>query len=151
MESARLRAARLLAEHNIERPPTPDGLVYLMSDRLLVQLDDMPVELPGMLARNYPRSVIWLRKGDQPVRRRFTLWHEVGHFLMHMGIYYCLAKGARETRTERQADEFAANVLMPRGWLLRDLAEVTCEPRTLAQRYGVSLQAMTIRLRELGL
>lgn len=150
IRSPRLRAAALRAHLGLDSPPVSDGLVYLVSDQILVRTHSLPPELPGMLVRNWPRSVIWLRKEDSEPRRRWTLWHEVGHFLLHQGVYYCMASGFGERRTEREADEFAVEMLMPKAWLLRDLATLTTNPRQLAVRYGVSVQAMQIRLGELG-
>jgi Zn-dependent peptidase ImmA (M78 family) len=58
---------------------------------------------------------------------------------------------------EVEANYFAANLLMPESFLRRDLSKVRlsaldeAQMRSLAQRYGVSAQALTIRLMDLEL
>lgn len=147
---AQMRAGLLLAQYNVVAPPTPDALVYFLSKRLQVKTRTMPDDLPGLLARGEVVDVIWLRQQDQPGRRRFTLWHEAGHYLMHNGVSYCLAKSMRQLQTEREADIFATAMLMPEPWIRRDLVDGWRGTAILAGRYAVSQLAMSRRLRELG-
>lgn len=95
------------------------------------------------------------------VRQRFTAAHELGHYIYHRDL---LGAGVGDTRAyraagthlpnsairpahERQANSFAANLLMPRENIaLLRLRDNVVEPATLAQRLGVSLHAMCIRL-----
>jgi len=55
----------------------------------------------------------------------------------------------RDPRQERAANAFAAEFLMPKKRLAREAHRYTL--RALALRYKVSMQAMEIRLKELGL
>lgn len=147
---ARGLAATLRARFNIERPPTPDGLVFLNSEDIHIRSTNLPQSIGGALYRGRNGgAVIWLQERDQTPRRRFSLFHEYGHLLMHEGIFYCQGRTWKTSQTEREADAFAVEMLMPKLWLLRDLAERG--PRDLHLRYGVSRQAMAIRLKELGL
>ena len=62
-----------------------------------------------------------------PERQRFTIAHELGHFILHRDqrqSFNCdkesVYSGADTIRViEREADDFASNLLMP-GDLLRD-------------------------------
>ena len=55
----------------------------------------------------------------------------------------------RDPRQERAANAFAAEFLMPKKPLSREAHKYSL--RGLARRYMVSMQAMEIRLKELGL
>lgn len=97
-------------------------------------------------------------------RQRFTAAHELGHFVLHadkstqrhdlVGSIFFRTHGTNADKIEREANEFAAELLMPHFMLKRDAEELPEEDFTasfLAQRYGVSEQAMTIRLSKLRL
>ncbi len=96
-----------------------------------------------------------------PARQRFTLAHELGHHLLaernSAGVELFFIDGLKTSRSilERSCDQFAALLLMPedrvREWF-KELAS-NRENRTaiLAERFGVSLSAIRVRLRELGL
>ena len=94
------------------------------------------------------------------VRQRFTAAHELGHYIYHRDL---LGQGVGDTRAyraegtplpnsairpvhERQANSFAANLLMPRATIAALKAEGVTEPQDLANRLEVSLHAMCIRL-----
>jgi Zn-dependent peptidase ImmA (M78 family) len=104
------------------------------------------------------KGAILYKAGARKERRRFTIAHELGHFLMpsHKGDEHCTAADLREMRLdedhrrrEAEANRFAAGLLMPRPWFSRDMerlgdAEVT-HVQTLAERYCTSLEAASNR------
>lgn len=90
-------------------------------------------------------------------RRRFTVAHEVGHYLLHRHLLppegiRCKAdsvsRGAGQD-IEKEADEFAAALLMPSHDLRRQIdpkhKPTLDELGALATRYGVSLTAVILR------
>jgi Zn-dependent peptidase ImmA (M78 family) len=101
-------------------------------------------------------------------RKRFTVAHELGHLLLHAkeGVHvdHAIMK-MRDNRAsegtdeeEIEANKFAAEILMPRKFLQADLAKLAPifaddekQIVQLAKRYGVSPQAMAIRLSALNL
>jgi Zn-dependent peptidase ImmA (M78 family) len=93
-------------------------------------------------------------------RQRFTAAHELGHFIYHRDL---LGEGTGDTRAyrtehsplpnarirprhERQANSFAANFLMPVAGIERLRASGISDVAKLAERFGVSVDAMRIRL-----
>ncbi|MCE2972097.1 MAG: ImmA/IrrE family metallo-endopeptidase [Phenylobacterium sp.] len=95
-----------------------------------------------------------------PVRKRFTAAHELGHFIFHRDL---LGAGVGDTRAyraagtrlpnaairpvhERQANSFAANLLMPLASIRALRAQGVCTVPELAERLEVSQAAMRIRL-----
>jgi Zn-dependent peptidase ImmA (M78 family) len=75
-------------------------------------------------------------------RQRFTLAHEVGHAVMH---------DLPSESQEAEADEFAAEFLMPASSIREELQDLT--PASLARlksRWKVSMAALARRARDLG-
>lgn len=108
------------------------------------------------------KGVILYRAGTRADRRRFTIGHELGHFLMpsHKGNRQCTAADLRETRRdnvhqrqEAEANRFAAGLLMPKPWFSRDMARLgdadVMHVQTLAKQYCTSLEATSNRYCEL--
>lgn len=82
-------------------------------------------------------------------RARFTAAHELGHFFMHTNVPHTrkpLGKSIETYRlAEPQANQFAAELLMPDSFFSSDDDE-----ETVAGRHGVSLEAARHRLRYLN-
>jgi Zn-dependent peptidase ImmA (M78 family) len=88
-------------------------------------------------------------------RRRFTTAHELGHyFLEHPGRSFDEASPRKKT-IERQADLFAANLLMPLPMIIEAEKAYRANPQhlvgNLAELFLVSRQAMKLRLKGLEL
>ncbi len=95
-------------------------------------------------------------------RRRWTMAHEYAHYLAtrDRAEVTPVAQRRHQPESERFADAFAVNFLMPRSGLSRRLHELkrtkegTATPATLVQlarAYGVSVHALTLRLEDLRL
>lgn len=122
---------------------------------LEVLRSDLPPGVSGMLTRNPndpDRWVIRVNRHEHKHRQRFTIAHEIAHFVLHKdeirdGItddtFY---RSGLSERREWEANRLAADILMP--WdLVRSLAgDGKTTPSELAQQLEVSLAAMHIRL-----
>lgn len=113
----------------------------------------------GMLVRNPQDDAEWgiFFNGKSPAeRQRFTIAHELGHFVLHRGqrpSFSCdkesVFSGADLLRNiEREADDFASNLLIP-GDLLRDaISDRRIDLHilsALAKRFQVSFESLCIR------
>lgn len=116
----------------------------------------------GMLIRKNGRALIGVNSNEAPVRQRFTIAHELGHFFLHQQKdafvdYRDNKRDVMRTPRERQANMFAAALLMPSDLLRKDfrqLAELGLtedDLRTFARRYMVSEDAMRFRLMNLNI
>lgn len=93
-------------------------------------------------------------------RQRFTVAHEIGHYMFHRDL---LGEGVGDTLAyrddgsgmpnshigpteERQANTFAANLLMPSHLISELRAQGVVSPLDLARRLQVSEAAMRVRL-----
>jgi Zn-dependent peptidase ImmA (M78 family) len=96
-----------------------------------------------------------------PGRQRFTTAHEIGHHLLgrrlasHSRIFSLDSLKTRKTLIERACDRFAALLLMPEHLVRKWFDELSSNPShrvaIMAERFGVSLWAMRVRLKELEL
>jgi hypothetical protein len=102
---------------------------------------------PGLLLGTSRGWVIALNAGDIAARKKFSALHELKHLLDDPFV----TSTRHDPRAERVCNHFAACALMPRVLLKRDWGNRIQDPAILAKRYGVSLSAMTIRLRDTGL
>ncbi|MDD2942526.1 MAG: ImmA/IrrE family metallo-endopeptidase [bacterium] len=100
-------------------------------------------------------------------RRRFTMAHELGHFLLHLDkigdgadddkMYRSTDSGRFYNRLisssdERDANQFAAMILMPRKLMTKVWEQYGKKDKgRMAKAFKVSLGALEIRLRDLNL
>lgn len=96
-----------------------------------------------------PRPVIVLTpdRADDVLRHRFTAAHELGHLLLHRNMRTSTAAH------EREADAFAAELLMPKAAIAPVLPRRLSLPRLeeLSRVWGVSTKALVFRSKELEL
>jgi len=111
--------------------------------------------------------VIGINSRHSPMRRRFSIAHEIGHLVLHdeeslhvdawTPFAYRTDKSSEGTDPrEIEANQFAAELLMPEPWVRRDVGQITdmiAEDvvERMAELYQVSTQAMTLRLHRLDL
>lgn len=114
----------------------------------------------GMLIARGGSYVIAVNSNNHQNRQRFTIAHECGHLLLahklgaHVDEAFVINRNERSSdgtdMQEVEANQFAAELLMPLRFLLRDINSVDFESdddvRTLADKYRVSPTAMTFRL-----
>jgi Zn-dependent peptidase ImmA (M78 family) len=113
----------------------------------------------GLTANSEKTSGIILTQESLDARRkRFTIGHELGHFLIrsHQGTQTCRLADLQETRRDTQyrrqeaeANRFSAGLLMPKPMFTKDLealgtADVS-HVKELGQLYGTSMEATVNR------
>lgn len=138
------RGDDLLSYFGLRQPPIDPYQIARM-----IGLDVQEVVAPGWagaLQSNEEQAVAWLDKGEHPIRRRFTLAHEIGHLMLHpTGECFRDATFAGSIQ-ERQANHFAMELLVP-FWMLQPIASKTKnDVEKLAEIFGVSLKAIRNRL-----
>lgn len=130
------------------------GLAVNMSAALPPGVSGQITRFPG---RDGDRYRIEVNRTDGYARRRFTLAHEIAHFLLHRAFLDDELTDDRMYRSrlgdprERQANMLAAQLLMPANLVRLAWNAGARDTTTLARTFDVSEQAMEIRLRELGL
>ena len=139
-----------------ENPPVPVGEMAKKLDLSVVEFD-FSENISGVLKKE--KKVIGVNKKHHPLRQRFTIAHEMGHFLLghELGKDEDFIEDdtlRKPTSLEREANVFASFLLMPREWIRDRVKKLGVDGqtiRTLAREFEVSEQAVTIRLLELDL
>ena len=134
-------------------PPPPVDVVKIARDwGLAVDYVQRPRGLHGKVMAT--RAVIEVAANDHPHRRRFTLAHEVGHYILAHNPVFTEAESYElvDPRhiNESEANYFAAVLLIPEDWVREDWKNLRNASR-IADLYDVSGESMWIRLEELGL
>lgn len=156
-------AKRLIAQLKIKDGPI-DVEAVARHLGIEVRMMELPDDISGLIKRKGKdgQPVIAVNEEQAETRQRFTIAHEIGHFLLHAldpvhvdaaQVYFRGLKtpGGFDMR-EAQANAFAAELLMPSGILMNELKEgVSMDGSSdlvpgLAKKYQVSDQAMAIRI-----
>ena len=153
-EAIRREAERLLKAAGATRAPISLRDVVSYLNLSLVERRREPFGSEAALVPLGDGHAIELRGTSGERRLRFTIAHEIGHFLLHPGRAVTERGGATNratARLEHEADQFAAELLMPEHLVRQAVLEDGADARRLADRFDVSAQAMSLRLRRLGL
>jgi Zn-dependent peptidase ImmA (M78 family) len=142
---------------------------------LTVELAALGDGVSGVLVVNDGVGVIGVNRAHAPVRQRFSIAHEIGHFELHRSegqvfidkgfgkvtaFFRDSTSGTGVDRQEIEANAFAAALLMPRQLVEQaftslsadfDLGGDDAALDRLARLFGVSREAMSFRLSNLGL
>ncbi|MDB5238265.1 MAG: hypothetical protein JWM46_535 [Candidatus Kaiserbacteria bacterium] len=161
----------ILNEYKVKEPPVP---VDEIAQKCGINIGRAPSDdFSGFLLRKADNSFIGVNSNDSHPRQRFTIAHELGHYFLHKtkkafvdypGTNAEIAfrdnkHNLVRTRSEIEANKFAAALLMPAKHLLEDFSLLRKEELMhldekisyLAERYKVSREAMTYRLIDLKL
>lgn len=145
-------ARKVLHETNLMQVPIPVEDIATHSGFRVVLLDQPPEKFSGILHRG--KKAIGINKHHHPVRQRFTLAHELGHyFLDHPEASaedFDEAETAGRKIYEAEADEFAAELLMPRE-LLKAALQESADIETLRTKFEVSRHVVAIQLMKHGI
>ncbi|MDO8527763.1 MAG: ImmA/IrrE family metallo-endopeptidase [Deltaproteobacteria bacterium] len=152
-----------------DKATDPESIVKKIGGRVIEEeFDDK--DISGLLLMKGKIPLIFVKKDDAPVRKRFTICHELGHYWLHKPTevhvdknYFVAFRNFRsssgEDLIEIEANGFAAELLMPEELLEKRMKEKKIQkgdpiPDVLIDEltafFQVSGQAMTIRLTSLG-
>jgi transcriptional regulator with XRE-family HTH domain len=116
-------------------------------------------DLSGLVVELDGGAAIGVNSGQAPVRQRFTIAHELGHYLLghHERFHIDLGRGDSDGTppgydwiSERAANDFAAELLMP-ARMVHEFDDGERSTSDLAELFDVSGLAMGYRLANLGL
>jgi Zn-dependent peptidase ImmA (M78 family) len=172
LRKAETTAYALLNKFDISKPAIP---VEDIAEKLEIRVvyESLDETLSGFLYRDKDNkeNLICVNEKHTENRKRFTIAHELGHYLLHNGdnthidrnfiINFRDSVSSQAINVEEiEANAFAAALLMPEQLLIPtvlekikngiDLVESTKEISLIAKKFGVSPQALCIRLGKLG-
>jgi len=114
-----------------------------------------PAHISGKIQKDQVKGgasgfAIFVNKDHPETRKRFTIAHELAHYILHEdqigdGIFDdALYRSGLPESKEFEANQLAANILMP--WHLLRPMMMHKTPDQLAKDFNVSKEAMDIRL-----
>lgn len=150
--------AILLAKKLREKYPRQSNIAFInyILEKYRLRIDLWPIgtqKFSGCLWENNGQWTIVINSRQAPQRRLFTLAHELGHYFLHRRVqrhFSCgLPSPGPAHRLEREANSFAAELLMPAPQVLYTVEKTGSAART-ARQFGVSEEAMQYRLQGLA-
>lgn len=139
-----------------------------------VRFEKLEPNVSGFLFVKSGKATVVINQEQPVVRQRFTVAHELGHYVLHadkeedifidekISIYHRANRNGSnaviDAGREKEANRFAAELLMPKNMLFKTLIRLG-EPDIsddltiyrVANIFAVSEQALNIRMTDLGL
>lgn len=146
----------IIAKYQTEAPVKIVAIAEELGIRVW-ELHDLPEGYSGKIWKDPVNGgssgySIGVRASEASVRKRFTVAHEIAHFILHRDrldgclIEDILYRSGLSSREETQANQMAADILMPFP-LIRKLVDQGAKSlEQLAAKLQVSQQALKIRL-----
>ena len=160
------QARKILKAHDLYRIPV-DPVV--LANHLGIKVNNAKFSeenLSGMVAKRGDDIQILVNQSDQAYRKRFTIAHEIGHYLLHLqdkdgefadheADLFRTEPGeepqvAATRQREVEANRFAAALLMD-GELVRSEWDRLRSIKAMSRLFNVSESAMGYRIGALGL
>jgi len=124
---------------------------------LRVVIASLPLNISGLIQPDEDGYVIKVNRFESKGRQRFTIAHEIAHYLLHRDkissgvVDSVLYRSKLSSRAEAEANKLAADIVMPKEAVLEALQDHSGRMEEavisdLASQFGVSRQAMEIRL-----
>lgn len=129
-----------------------------------IKVSSMPTGVSGQIKREGNDYVVRVNRHEARERQRFTIAHELSHYLLHRSVIDSSPDGIRDNvlyrsgepeHIEFEANRLAADIVMPMK-LVRKVVEneyrgvvTDATIESLAARFQVSKAAMEIRLSSL--
>jgi Zn-dependent peptidase ImmA (M78 family) len=139
--SARTIARKLHKDLGVKFFPLKINDVYLLlrqrDSDLYIEAWKLKDDVDGMQVADGDSSYIAYNDSRHPHRKRFTVAHEIGHYLMGHTIRTDFYSLDETDHPEIEANAFAAELLVPLSELKKDLLAKK-DPNTLYRKYGVS-------------
>ena len=134
--------------------------VFAIAKRVGIRVEPTPLrkDVAGFIIKEADEEAptIYVNAGDGPQRQRFTVAHELGHFMVHRDDPEIAYVDNRDELAslgtdplERRCNAFAAELLMPEALVKRYWAE-GWKFEEMRRRFDVSKSAMITRLKHFG-
>lgn len=161
----------LIEKHQLTVPIDVDRLAKELN--IPVEYHDFEEDISGFTFHKQSEKLIGINTNDGRKRQRFTMAHEIGHMLLHKSnsvrvdsavILFRDSHSSDGTdKAEREANRFAAELLMPVAAISHELKKLggtvdilgydddklDTTISSLAKKFNVSYQAMSVRLASL--
>ena len=161
-------AKNFLAENKVFTPPV-DIESLASKQGVLIRYEELEDDISGLLIYKNKKAIIVVNSNHHKNRRRFTISHELAHYILHTKecddmfvdrkpfvMHRDKRASSGEYQKEIEANQWAAEILMPEDMIENDIDDLEIdlfdeiEVSKLAKKYQVSEQAFSFRLANLG-
>lgn len=165
-EEIEKKAQEILRDHNLLQFPVDPLKVARALNIKVMNAKFSDPNISGVISKRGNEVSILLDYDDIPARKRFSIAHEIGHYVLHMNdaddyeiidnednyrtTAHDLDGWDNKRRMEWEANTFAAALLMDEG-LVRKEWELEKNIKILAWKFQVSESAIAVRLSSLNL
>lgn len=166
IKNAKKEAMALLCNLEIDNVPINLKSVAKKLNLQIEKIHFSNEQISGVLKINTNAGVpvIAVNTSQSETRQRFTIAHEIGHYILHNiqdlhvdsnRVYFRNERSSHASNIEEiQANQFAAELLMPTHLLIDDLAKISNlseenlieYSEKLSKKYKVSSQSMLIKI-----
>lgn len=154
-------ASQVLAENHAKDIPIDPILIANKLGIKVYEVNFKDNNMSGIITKQDDKVVIYIEKDHHPNRQRFTVAHEIGHYILHIKNdsvhqYIEYQRNDNYDPKEVEANNFAGALLMPKDKIIKTwnkYKELTIDVliTILSKEFIVSESAMRIRLNNLGL
>ena len=150
LKVAEAQANRLLQLSGVDAPPVSEDTIAALPNIQIERVEHAQAQAAAEWSNG--RWLIILNGAMSRRRQRFSLAHELKHILDNPFVTILYPGRDECTELAEQAcDYFAACLLMPKRWLRQAWTDGVRDVRVLARRFGVTHQAVRVRLLQIGL
>ena len=143
---------KVIVDHQAQAPIPIINMAKAMGLRVFRVKSGWTLDISGSIRKRDGTYVIHVNSQHHPRRRRFTIAHEISHFVLHRELIGngieddAMYRSLLSNRREQEANKYASELLMP--WHLINFAFESGENtiKGMADRFEVSTYAMSIRL-----
>lgn len=146
-------ANHVLRRMHVTKPPVP---VEHIAKNLDIEVARVALaDAAGVLESTRTSAKIEINRTDLEERQHFTIAHEIGHLLLHTIAqpqfrFHDPGFGPTKLKKEKEANEFAASLLMPLWMVEPIMLGSGLTTKGLAQLFKVSVAAMEVQLKKLS-
>lgn len=125
------------------------------SENIRIERVFLEPEISGTLKQVNGTWVISVNSMHHINRQRYTIAHEFAHYCLHRDQDSTFEditffRDNNNTSMEYEANEFAANLLMPKQMIINRIKAGVTSLKQLAEEFGVSILAMKYQIQKLG-
>ncbi len=142
---ARKLAKELIEELGILEPPILlNTIIPFLKNKYSLEVYkwDLGDKTDGIQIDNNGKPVIGYNDNKNIHRQRFTVAHEIGHMILRHTTSHVYLDSDSNKPEETEANQFAAELLMPTSMLKKDIENGKKDMKLLANRYIVSDEAL---------
>lgn len=146
VEKARKRAAKYFVYHKLSLPVDVESL---LKNKATVNEEYIPTNGDAICINEENKPLIIIKRNMSEFRKRFTYAHELGHLEIpeHTGMISCTTEFNDKDINmgdyyimENEANEFAAELLMPSNWLIQLINQFEFNISTLLTKIQLDAQ-----------